>query len=366
MIVGVDGREVCDQPAGKGQYLLRILSHWRTDPGLQLVIYLRPGQKLPSLLSDGPAPRAVAVGGWSPAWHYTVSRRLKKDGIEVFFAALSYQSAVWNAVPTVTVVHDLAVFRLAGMAVHNRNAWLIEHLFLKRCMRRSAAVITVSESGKNDLLQLTSIDPKKVRVISEAPLLTEEKQANNQPVPMAGREPFFLFVGTLQPRKNIGGILKAFATLPREIRARYTLKLAGKPGWGGEDYPELATQLGIAGQTQFLGYVSDEQLAELYRKATLLVYPSFYEGFGLPVIEALAVGTPVVTSTVSSLPEVLGDGGIACDPGDPAGIARAIQEIISDARQYEKYSRAGYRFAERFSWEKAAQQTKAVIAEVIR
>src|SRR5690606_10512725 len=144
-------------------------------------------------------------------WHRSVGKRLKKDGAETFFAALSYQSALWNRVPTVTVVHDLAVFRLAHFA-HNRKAQIVERLTLRRCIAKSARVVAVSQSTKRDLLELMSAPEKKVSVIYESSLLGEDSAT--APLPFKDRQPFFLFTGTLEPRKNIKAFLSAFAGLP--------------------------------------------------------------------------------------------------------------------------------------------------------
>src|ERR1051325_2203228 len=234
MRIGIDARELCGEPAGKGQYLRRVVDCWRRTPGISMVLYIRTGTSLPADLHTGASSvQVVAVSGWGPLWHRAVARRLRADSVDVFFAALSYQSAVWNSVPTVTVVHDLAVFRVKGI-VHSRRALFTERITLHLMARRSAGLIAVSQSTKNDLVLLAKVDPDRVAVCYEAVQLDEARD----PLPREEREAYFLFVGTLEPRKNIERVLRAYATLPESIRSRYSLKLVGKQGWG-DDYQRI-------------------------------------------------------------------------------------------------------------------------------
>jgi glycosyltransferase involved in cell wall biosynthesis len=345
MRIGIDTRELCGQPAGKGQYLRRLIECWLQTPDVFLTLYIRAGTTLPvDLAFAPPRGRAIEVKGWGPLWHRAVAKRLRRDGVDVFFAALSYQSALWNSVPTVTVVHDLAVFKVKGI-VHSRRAIIVERLTLKATVRRSAGLIAVSQNTKNDLVHVAKLHPDQVTVIHEAAHLS----GRQDPVPREERGPYFLFVGTLEPRKNIGRMLEAYARLPDAIRSRYSLQLAGKPGWG-EDYPRLARQLGLGDRVRFLGYVSNDQLVELYRKATAFIYPSLYEGFGLPAIEAMAAGTPVITSNRSSLPEVVGPDGLMCDPTDIECLMRTIAELVEDPSRWQSQSRYLFARSQQFNW----------------
>ena len=357
MRIGVDARELCGEPAGKGQYLRRVIQRWLRTPDVSLVLYVPTGASLPADLQlPASNAQAIAVGGWGPFWHRAVARRLRADRVDVFFAALSYQSALWNSVPTVTVVHDLAVFRVPEI-VHSRRARFVERITLRLTTRRSARLIAVSQSTKNDLVSLTRLDPDRVTVLFEA-------AASNDvpgPLPLGEREPYFLFVGTLEPRKNIGRLLRAYAALPESIRARYALKLVGKRGWG-EDYQALARRLGLDGRAQFLGYMPHDRLLALYRKATLFIYPSLYEGFGLPVIEAMSTGTPVITTNCSSLPEVVGEQGLMCDPTDERCLATTMASLVENPELWEKQSRYLSARARKFDWSEIAVAVLAVLS----
>lgn len=360
MRVGIDARELCHQPAGKGQYLSRLLQIWLSKEA-ELVLYLGQNDKLPdSWLEYGQDPstkarvECVQVGGLPFLWHRQVAKRLISDRIQVFFAALSYQSAIWNPISTVTVVHDLAIFKLPDFT-HNRRAQLIEKSTLTTCAERSARIIAVSENTKKDLLEFAypDLSEGKVKVIYEAPLLTKEKLL---PLSLDRRESYFLYAGTLEPRKNIPTILKAYALLPEAVRSRFKVKLAGKKGWGKEDYLNIAKQLGIEDRVEFTGYLDSRELLDCYRKAWLFIFPSFYEGFGLPVVEAMAAGTPVITSRVSSLPEVVGEAGIIFNASDAEGFAQAMLKLVNDRSAWQSYSQAVYARAQNFRWEQIAQE----------
>jgi glycosyltransferase involved in cell wall biosynthesis len=277
-------------------------------------------------------------------------------GVEVFFAPLSYQSAIWNSVPTVTTIADLAVFKVKRLQ-HNRKAQIIERLLLKKCAQKSKALLAVSESTKRDLIEVTGVDAAKVTVTLLAPFLHQ-----HEAVVLEKRKPYILFVGTLEPRKNIRGLFHAYAKLPAALQTQHPLMLVGKQGWGGEDYAEMAASLGIAQHVEFKGYVTTEELADLYTYARLFVYPSLYEGFGLPVAEAMAAGTPVVTSNISSLPEVVGDAGIVCDPHSTEQIAQAMARYLQDEVLWKNHQARALRHSEIFTWEKTAEETLEVLA----
>lgn len=356
MTIGIDARELSGQPAGKGQYLLRMVVHWIKNSDARFMLYTKPGQILP-VHCTGPTVRHVEVSGKGLLWHLTVGQRLKSDGVQTFFASLSYLSCLANPVPTTTVVHDLAVFRLPGLS-HNRRAQIIERLSLKRAIKKSAVIIAVSQSTKRDLVELMGAKPESIDVLYEAAMLEDDGIA---PLSKDQRQPYFLFTGTLEPRKNILVLLKAYATLPGDIRKTYRLKLAGKPGWGGEDYQSAAGDLGIASTVDFLGYVSNEELKRLFANAFAFAYPSLYEGFGLPVVEAMAVGTPVVTSNVSSLPEVVGPNGISCDPLNVEAVAECLRRLVEEKGLWESQSAYLYERSKIFRWEDIAAQTLDLI-----
>ncbi|HET8551271.1 MAG TPA: glycosyltransferase family 1 protein, partial [Gammaproteobacteria bacterium] len=176
---------------------------------------------------------------------------------------------------------------------------------------------------------------------------------------------YLLAVGTLEPRKNITSLIRAYEKIPSRVRRRFPLALAGMKGWhygeiGREMEPLVAT-----GEIKLLGYLSDDELPQVYAGSCMLVYPSIYEGFGLPPLEAMACGVPVIASNRASLPEVVGDAGILVEPYDIDAIAEAIVGLIDDAHERERRSHAGLERSGDFSWQKCARETMAVYRQAL-
>jgi len=367
MKVAVDARELSYQPAGKGNYLLSILTAMMVekDEALQLTLYFQEGgnpEDIKMLICQRSKcnPNSITtcvVRGKGIMWHRTVAKlALQQD---VFFAALSYFSAFFNTIPTVTVVHDLAVFRVQGI-MHNAKASFVERLLLKKMVKKSVAIIAVSEATAVDLRTYAPMAAAKTTVIPLAPALFDAKQAL---LPLNKRNGEVLFVGTLEPRKNITVLLKAYALLDEKVRIKHPLVLIGKKGWGDEDYQQQATQEGIAGQVQFLGYQEEKVILTHYHEAQVFIYPSVYEGFGLPVVEAMAAGTPVITSKTPALLEVGGASAISCTTDKPEEFARALQLLLEDTKEWEQHSDASLKRSADFSWEKSAMATKQLLQQ---
>lgn len=358
LVVGIDARELIRQPAGKGLHLWQLMKVW-AKRDLEMHLYIKEGTELPPHITLV-AEKVHVVAGRGIFWHRAVAKRLKEDGIEVFYAGLSYQSAIFNRVPTVTSVPDLIALVLTNIR-RNRKAVFTERLFLKSMLKRTKGIICVSEATARDLEKVAG--PINVPVVVTL-LAPESRLTKMSLVPLEQRQPTILFVGTMEPRKNVTGVLRAFAGLEPALREQFTLNFAGKSGWGGEDYPALARELGIENQVNFLGYITDEERERLYSTTRLLFYPSWYEGFGLPVIEAMAHGTPVVTSNTSSLPEVVGETGIMCDPADVPAMTAALTRFLTDDAFWKEQQLAAFERSLQFSWETAALQTEELLRKV--
>lgn len=234
--------------------------------------------------------------------------------------------------------------------------------------RAAAHLIADSEATKRDLLQHCHTPPEKVTVVypgydpSFAPVRDPARLA-------AVREryrisaPYVLYVGTLQPRKNLLGLLDAFAVLAKEDKETHLI-IAGKKGWLYQPLFAHAEQLGLGQRVHFIGYVPQEDLPTLINGARVFVLPSFYEGFGLPVLEAMACGTPVICSNAASLPEVAGDAAFLINPHDTEGLARALALVLADPDLHRDLAKRGLRRVRYFSWQKCAQQTLQVLEHV--
>jgi alpha-1,3-rhamnosyl/mannosyltransferase len=176
---------------------------------------------------------------------------------------------------------------------------------------------------------------------------------------------YVLSVGTLEPRKNLTALFAAYAGLPAELRQRYPLAVAGMKGWGTEGLMRSAQDLIRRGELRLLNYVADDLIAPLYAGAAAFCYPSRYEGFGLPALEAMASGVPVITSNQTSLPEVVGDAGLMVDPDDIDGMREALRQLLEDRAFSEDLGQRGLRRSKLFSWERCADETFAVYQKVM-
>jgi glycosyltransferase involved in cell wall biosynthesis len=259
-------------------------------------------------------------------------RRAARDGVDVLHCP-GHRGPLRSHVPLVLTIHDLAVLRHP----ENFNRWtrLYSRLLLPRLARAAARVIAVSDFTAREAVELLGVDEARVRVIPhgvEAPFKPEGPKAEGE---------YVLAVGTVEPRKNLARLAEAARAVGMELR------VAGAPGWGAVD-------------VQAIGYVDDDELARLYRGSAALVYPSLYEGFGLPVLEAMASGTPVVTSAGTAPAEVADGAAVLVDPLDTEAIAAGIQEAV---RRREELRAAGLERAKGFTWSAAARATVEVYRE---
>jgi glycosyltransferase involved in cell wall biosynthesis len=231
-------------------------------------------------------------------------------------------------------------------------------IFTRFSVQRARRVIAVSESTKRDLVQRYGLSPAQIDVVYNGvdaafrPLPAEKVEAFRVERDLPDR--FILFVGTLEPRKNVSGLIDAYARLSK---VRPPLMIVGGKGWLYDEVLGRVEALSLTKEVHFVGYVPAEDLSLWYNAADLFVYPSLYEGFGLPPLEAMACGTPVISSTASSLPEVVGQAGLLVDPGDAEALAAAMEQVLGDVDLQSKMSTEGLAQAGGFSWQDAAQHT---------
>lgn len=360
----VDGRLLHYNRAGIGRYL-RLL--YRAVAGIGAgnpitVLYHRRDRE--RALSD------VLPGGataWTPAHHRWERWTLSLEGARL-------RPALWHAPDhvcpqpggwrTVVTVHDLAFWRYPQTHAPESRAY---YAGLQRSMGQATRVICVSEATRRDLLEATGVTATKLRVVHEAP--DPRYAAGNAaerglagPGGPAGR-PYFVLVGTIEPRKGLPAAFQALARLP--LATRPELRVVGAPGWGAEALMSLPHRLGIAGDVRFLGRLPTVEVAALYREALALVYPSLWEGFGLPVLEAMAAGAPVIAADRSSIPEVAGEAALLVDPEDVDALAEAMARVADDAALRDALRGRGRARAREFTWERAARQTLDVFCEAL-
>ncbi len=283
-----------------------------------------------------------------------------------------WSNPVWSPWPTVVTVHDVIQFVLPEYAW--RKISRVYFGLVSAGARRADAVITVSECSKRDIVKLLGLAPERIHVIGNA------VDASLFPVRDAwllasvreryGIGPrFALYFGGFDMRKNVPRLIEAYALLPERMRREYQLVIAGRyQNLGHPLYPDpraTVQRLGLEGNVIFTGQIREQDKAPLFSAATVFAFPSLYEGFGLPVLEAMACGTPVVTSNVSALPEVAGDAGLLVDPYNIPAISAAVAELLESQVRRDELARRGLERARRFTWHQVAEQTVRVYKEIL-
>lgn len=268
---------------------------------------------------------------------------------------------------TVLTVHDLSFVHYPEAAPKSLVGYL--NRVVPRSVSRADLVVADSESTKQDLIEQFNVDAGRIRVVYggvDERFKPDEDAQNREEIALRyGMQlPALLAVGTLQPRKNLDRLIDAFVLLRDRGNLTHRLYIAGAAGWSYSDLFVKIEELGLQPFVRFLGYVADEDLPALYSLADVFVYPSLYEGFGLPVLEAMACGTPVVCSNVSSIPEVGGDAAIYCDPLDVESIAAGIERALGDRELRKKMIGLGREHASEFTWASAGRALLSVYREL--
>jgi glycosyltransferase involved in cell wall biosynthesis len=269
----------------------------------------------------------------------------------------------------VVTVHDLSFLRFPHAFRRANRAYL--SAFTKLSARRASRVIVGAESTRRDVIELCDVRPERVVTVpygvtdaftpGSAGEAAEFRRRKGLP------EEFILFLGTLEPRKNIGRLIDAYAALrEREApRAVPKLVIAGGKGWFYESLFAQVASLGLGDDVLFTGYVPGDELVLWYRAALMFVFPSLFEGFGLPVLEAMACGAPTITSNVSSLPEVAGDAALLMDPYDTESLVSAMKRLLHEPELRARLSQAGPQQAKQFPWSRTAAETAAVYRDAL-
>jgi len=282
---------------------------------------------------------------------------------------VQYTAPLGCAVPIVVSVHDVSFLEHPEYFTRDR-AWQLQWT-VRRTVERAARILTGSEFSRSSILKVYGdLDEDKVVVVpnaaaSEFRPISREAAAANVRERFSIAAPFILAVGDIQPRKNQIGLIRAFARLAQSHpQLKQNLVLAGKETWFSDRVHQAARESGVADRIQFVGFVSDTDLLQLYNACDVFVFPSFYEGFGLPVLEAMACGRAVVCSNTSALPEVVDGAAILFDPYAVDEIVRAIADLLIDSELRARMERIGLQRAAHFSWQKTAQRTLEVFHQV--
>ena len=302
------------------------------------------------------------------AWEQTVlPLELLRERADLLHALGFVSPFAWRGKAVVTV-YDLSFLRFPE--VFNRSNRFYLGTFTPRSLRRADRVITISESTRQDVIDLCGVAPERVTPIL---LAADERFTPASPEAVAAfrerhglPERYILYMGTLEPRKNVETLVKAYARLREQGSDDHILVLAGGKGWQYDSIFEQVRALGLTDSVRFPGFVPADEQALWYSSATVFAFPSRYEGFGLPLLEAMACGTPVVSSWASSLPEVVGDAGLLVDPSDADGLCGALRTLMEDEPQRQAFAAAGLVRARTFSWQRMASETVQVYREVLQ
>ena len=328
------------------------------------------------------APTPITVGDWQRAnvtvresrftgralrlvWAGSVlPRQAAQDRLDLFWSPTHRLPRFMPSdIATVVTVHDL-VWKHAGETMPAINRWLDARL-LPQAARLADRIITVSQNTADDLVAEVPQAAGKVYAIPLGVAQHEPIADNAELTGLNLDEPFLLFVGTLEPRKNLRRLMEAYSRLTGQQQSIARLVIVGGSGWGGVDAQSMAAEYGVTERTDVLGYVTEPQLAELYEKALFLAMPSLYEGFGLPLLEAMIRGTPVLTSNRASMPEVAGDAGLLVEPDDVDAIRSGLERMLTDTALRDRLAGMARGRAKAFTWDRTVSETLKVFDEAV-
>jgi glycosyltransferase involved in cell wall biosynthesis len=364
--IGVDARLLSEPLTGIGRYFHEVLSRlvesdyeWHLYSHRPIIIgdWNRHNVIIKTWNLKGRFLRMLWAQSILPYWCY-------KDSISLFWGPSHRIPRFLSAsTSSIVTIHDL-VWRHAGWTMRPFSRFL-DSIFMMEAVTISDAVITVSSSTANDLRNEFPMCSEKISVIYHGVSSFRSKALPSLVFDYPKSKPYYLFVGTIEPRKNLVRLLEAISLMPQSARESADLIIIGGKGWGGVDLGKLIDQYDIVQNIKIKGYVGDDVLSSLYKNAIFLVMPSIYEGFGLPIIEALSYGIPVLTSNCSSMPEVAGDAAILVDPEDSKSISKGLELLIinKDLRNY--LAGKAKRQASRFNWDVASKKTLKVIDALI-
>jgi len=370
MRIAFDGTALRPRRTGVGYYtehLLRHLALTAHDDEL-IVLSNRP------VATDAPLPervRIVTARHRVPrmVWMQTgAPAALKRIGADVVHFTNGMLPVV-SPVPTVVTIHDMSL-RLYPR-YHPMRRVLLNRPLVDLAARRADAIVTVSETAKRDIVRLYRLDPDRVHVVYEAAApafrrVTDPAELDRVRAKYGFRDRVILYVGTIEPRKNLPTLVEAFARGRRRGDLDHQLVCVGPYGWLSRDLDERIRRANVADAIAFTGYVPFDDLPAIYSLAEMFVYPSMYEGFGLPVVEAMACGVPVITGRAAALAEVGGEAAAHVDRIDADGLAEAMATLAADPERRRDLAARGLERSQRFSWERAAQQSLDVYRGVAK
>ena len=363
MIIGIDGNEAnVENKVGIGEYAYELLMQFHKSQSLNLKfqVYLKdiPRQDMPSPTSNF----TYKIIGPRKLWtQFALPLRLLLGRKPDVFFTPSHYAPRFSLVPTAIAIMDLSYIHFPHLFAKKDLYQLVN--WTKYSAKKAKKIFTISDFSKNDIIKEYGIKPNDVVVTypgikQDLGLKIKDLSMIDLGKKFGIKGDYILFVGTLQPRKNISKLVEAFSMLKKKD---LQLVIVGKKGWLYEEILNSPKEYGVLDRVKFLDFVEDEDLPSLYKNALCYVLPSLYEGFGLPVLEAMKFGCPVLASNVSSLPEAGGDAAVYFNPEDADEMAEKIENVVSDPKLREEMIKKGYNQIKKFSWKKSAMKTLEVL-----
>jgi glycosyltransferase involved in cell wall biosynthesis len=372
MRIGIDATSLPPNPVGAGTYIINLVRALATqDTEHEFIVFAQKSGR--GLIGELPPARVhwSIFPDKSPArrlvWEQTIFPFiLRREGIELLHSP-HYTRPFFLSCASVVTFHDMTFFLYPQL--HVRPKRIFFPLAMRMSARRAEALIAASENTRKDAIRLLGIPQDKIftiplgvskefRPIADPALLEACRQKYRLP------QEFILYVGAIEPRKNLPLLMKAYAMLRDRDENAPVVVLVGRLGWMYDEVYQQIELLGLKDRVLFTGYIPNEDLPIVYNLARFFVYPSAYEGFGFPPLEAMACGTPVITTAISSMPEYIGEAGLLISPGDEQALLEAMDTLLHDEKLRIHLSEKGRKQAAGFSWNDTAQKTLEVYRRV--
>lgn len=370
MNVAIDVRTVLPNRSGVGNYVLHLIQNLRQVDPEPFYYFLAFKKNISSLGLLGLEQNSMLTvfshenHPLGDFWeHFILPLRLKKRGVDVFHGPASLIPFRKECFRVVVTIHDLVAFLFPETIPLKYGAYM--RFLLRQAVKKANRIISVSYHTRQDLIDILKVPPEKISVIHEAPSpifqpYDKEEVRRRLKERYGITKKFIYHLGNIEPRKNLINLLEAFARVCRDLGPEYQLVVSGQKGWLIRSLSHFLKTYPVRDQIFFTGYVPVEDLPLFMNGAEIFVFPSLYEGFGLPVLEAMSCGTPVISSNRSSIPEIVGSAAVLIDPTDPTEIADRIVSLLKNDQERSRLSHRGLEQAARFSWTEVARKTLEV------
>ncbi len=374
MKVAIDVRTVLSNRSGVGNYVLHLIQNLKQVDSKTIYYFLALKKNLSFLgpLAREQNPLLTVFSHEShplgDIWeHFMLPLRLKEKGIDVFHGPASLIPFRKDHYRVVVTIHDLVAFLFPETIPLKYGAYM--RFLLRQAVKRADKIISVSYHTRQDLIKILKVPSEKIVVIHEAPSpifrpLDQNEVQTRLKIRYGINKKYIYHLGNIEPRKNLIILLEAFTRVCREFGSEYQLVVSGQKGWLIRSLSQFLKNYPLRDQVLFTGYVPMEDLPVLMNGAELFVFPSLYEGFGLPVLEAMSCGTPVISSNRSSIPEIVGSAGLLIDPTNTQELAEQISFLLRNEADRRRLRLLGLEQAARFSWVEVARNTWEVYRSV--